>query len=443
MDIARQLLLQAFLILLNAFFAMTEIAVVSLNPARLRKMEEDGDKAAPRLLRLVEEPTEFLSTIQVGITLAGFLGSAFAADSFSEMLVSWIYNDLGWTAIPVKLLDTLSVVLITVVLSYFTLVFGELVPKRIAMQKPMQVARVSGGVVEAISVVMRPVIRFLSFSTNAVLKLLHMKTENEEETVTEEEIRMMVDIGEENGTIDSAEGEWIDNVFEFGGTTVREVMTHVSDLVAVEAEESPVEVMQLIRESGRSRIPVYGESIDDITGILSTRAFLLARCEDMERIPENVIQPAYFVPETMSASRLLREMQRRKTHLAVVIDEYGQTAGVVTMEDLLEEIFGKIYDESDPVEEQTIVRLDERRWRVSGSAELEELAEAMEIEFPEDIDFDTVNGLVLSRVDSIPRDGTIPDVEACGLKIHVERIEQRRVVHAVIEKIAETETAEE
>lgn len=443
MDIAKQLLLQAFLILLNAFFAMTEIAVVSLNPAKLRKLEEEGDKAAPRLIRLVEEPTAFLSTIQVGITLAGFLGSAFAADSFSEMLVNWIYNDLAFTAVPMKVLDTLSVVVITIILSYFTLVFGELVPKRIAMQKPMKVARLSSGVVAGISVVMRPVIWFLSFSTNAVLKLLRMKTENEEETVTEEEIRMMVDLGEENGTIDSAEGEWIDNVFEFGETTVREVMTHVSDLVSVAADEEPGEILKIIRESGRSRIPVYNESIDDVVGILSTRAFLLERCEDMDSLPESVIRPAYFVPETMGASQLLREMQKRKTHLAVVIDEYGQTAGVVTMEDLLEEIFGKIYDESDPVEEQAIQRLDETRWRVSGSAELEELAEEMDIEFPEDIDFDTVNGLVLGQLDSIPRDGTVPDVEACGLKIHVERIEQRRVVHAVIEKIKEEKNSDE
>lgn len=443
MDIAKQLLLQAFLILLNAFFAMTEIAVVSLNTAKLRKLEEDGDRAAPRLIKLVEEPTAFLSTIQVGITLAGFLGSAFAADSFSEMLVNWIYNDLAFTAIPIKMLDTLSVVAITIILSYFTLVFGELVPKRIAMQRSMEVARFSSGVVAGISVIMRPVIWFLSFSTNAVLKLLRMKTENEEETVTEEEIRMMVDIGEENGTIDSAEGEWIDNVFEFGETTVREVMTHVTDLVSVAADEEPAQILNVIRESARSRIPVYEGSIDDIVGILNTREFLLERCEDKKKLPESVIRPAYFVPETMGASQLLREMQKRKTHLAVVIDEYGQTAGVVTMEDLLEEIFGKIYDESDPVEEQAIQRLDETHWRVSGSAELEELAEAMEIEFPEEIDFDTVNGLVLGQLDSIPRDGTVPDVEACGLKIHVERIEQRRVVHAVIEKIEPQTNPEE
>lgn len=434
MDIAKQLLLQAFLILLNAFFAMTEIAVVSLSTAKLRKLEEEGDRAAPRLIRLVEEPTAFLSTIQVGITLAGFLGSAFAANSFSEMLVNWIYNDLAFTAIPLKLLDTLSVILITIILSYFTLVFGELVPKRIAMQKPLEVARLSSGVVSAISVAMRPVIWFLSFSTNAVLKLLRMKTEGEEEIVTEEEIRMMVDLGEEKGTIDSAEGEWIDNVFEFGETTVREVMTHVSDLVAVYADDSPKEILQVIRESGRSRIPVCGENIDDVLGMMSTRMFLLERCEDMEKLPDSVIRPAYFVPETMGASQLFREMQKRKTHIAVVIDEYGQTAGVVSMEDLLEEIFGKIYDESDPVEEQAIQKIGENCWRVSGAAELDELAEALELELPEDVDFDTVNGLVLSQLSSIPRDGTVPDVEACGLKIHVEKIEQRRVVTAIIRK---------
>ena len=442
MDIARQLLLQAFLIFLNAFFAMTEIAVVSLSPTKLKKLAEDGDRSAVKLLKLVEEPTGFLSTIQVGITLAGFMGSAFAADSFSEMLVNWIYNDLGVTAVPMKLLDTFAVILITIILSYFTLVFGELVPKRIAMQKPMEVARVSGGVVSVISVVMRPVIWFLSFSTNAVLKICGMKTESEEETVTEEEIRMMVDLGEERGTIDSAEGEWIDNVFEFGETTVREVMTHVTDLVAVSEDDSPAEIREVIRESGRSRIPVYRESIDDVIGILSTRAFLLERCEDMEKLPESVMRSVYFVPETMSASQLLREMQKRKTHLAIVIDEYGQTAGVVTMEDLLEEIFGKIYDESDPVEEQAIQQLDENRWRVSGTAEIEELTEAMGIELPGEVDFDTVNGLVMSQLTSIPREGTVPDVEAYGLKIHVERIEQRRVVHAVIEKLPE-EAADE
>lgn len=434
MDIGKQLLLQAFLILLNAFFAMTEIAVLSLSMPKLHHMAEEGDKTAPRLLKLVEEPSGFLSTIQVGITLAGFLGSAFAADSFSELLVDWVYNDLGVRALPMATLDALAVVLITIILSYFTLVFGELVPKRIAMQRPMQVARLSCGAVSAVATVMRPVVWFLSFSTNAVLKLLHMNAEGEQAAVTEEEIRMMVDLGEERGTIDDVEGEWIDNVFEFGETTVREVMTHVSDLVAVPSDAAQAEVLQVIRESGRSRIPVYGKNVDDILGILNVREFLLERGAGDETLPAALIRPAYFVPETLRAATLFKDMQQKKQHIAVVVDEYGQTAGIVTMEDLLEEIVGSIYDESDPAEEQTVQQLEENLWRAQGSAELDELADVLDMAFPEDADFDTLNGLVFSQLNHIPRDGETLDVQAYGLDIHVERIARRRVVSALLRK---------
>ena len=434
MDIGKQLLLQAFLILLNAFFAMTEIAVLSLSAPKLHHMAEEGDRTAPRLLKLVEEPSGFLSTIQVGITLAGFLGSAFAADSFSEMLVDWLYNDLGVRALPMATLDALAVVLITIVLSYFTLVFGELVPKRIAMQRPMQVARLSCGAVSAVATVMRPVVWFLSLSTNAVLKLLHMNAEGEQTAVTEEEIRMMVDLGEERGTIDNVEGEWIDNVFEFGEITVREVMTHVSDLVAVPSDAVQEEVLQIIRESGRSRIPVYGKNIDDILGVLNVREFLLERGAGDETLPAALIRPAYFVPETLRAATLFKDMQQKKRHIAVVVDEYGQTAGIVTMEDLLEEIVGSIYDESDPAEERPVQQLEENLWRAQGSAELDELSDALDMAFPEDADFDTLNGLVFSQLNHIPRDGEMLDVQAYGLDIHVERIARRRVVSALLRK---------
>ena len=434
MDIGKQLLLQVFLIFLNAFFAMTEIAVLSLSVPKLRHMADEGDAAARRMLKLVEEPAGFLSTIQVGITLAGFLGSAFAADSFSELLVDWLYNDLGVQALSMSTLDALSVVLITIILSYFTLVFGELVPKRIAMQRPMQVARLSCGAVSAIATVMRPVVWFLSFSTNLVLRLLHMKTEGEEEAVTEDEIRMMVDLGEEHGTIDDVEGEWIDNVFEFGETTVREVMTHLTDLVAVPSDVTQGEILQVIRRSGRSRIPVYGKNVDDMLGIQNVREFLLARGKDEDPLPEALVRPAYFVPETLRAATLFKDMQRKKQHIAVVIDEYGQTAGIVTMEDLLEEIVGSIYDESDPAEEQDVQRLEENLWRASGSAELDELADALDMAFPEDVDFDTLNGLVFSRLNYIPMDGETLDVQAFGLEIHVERIARRRVVSALLKK---------
>ncbi len=435
MDIARQLLLQVILIALNAFFAMTEIAVISLNATKLKKMEEDGDKIATRLLKMVEHSTSFLSTIQIGITLAGYLGSAFAADNFSDGLASWIYNDLGFQLLSYNTVNTIAVVLITIILSYFTLIFGELVPKRIAMQKSMQVAKFASGVITALATIMRPVIWFLTFSTNAVLKLLRLKTTNEEETVTEEEIRMMVDLGEERGTINSDEGEWIDNVFEFGETTVREVMTHVSEVVAVPSDATRGEITKVIRESGRSRIPVYAKNMDDILGILNAREFLLEGGEDGDKLPEKLIRPAYFVPETLRAATLFKDMQQKKQHIAVVIDEYGQTGGIVTMEDLLEEIVGSIYDETDPAEEQPITQIEDGVWRALGSAELDEIADAMDIEFPEDLDFDTLNGLVFSQLNNIPKDGTVLDLQAYGLDIHVERIARRRVVSATLKKL--------
>ncbi len=437
MDIARQLLLQVILIAINAFFAMTEIAVISLNATKLKKMEEDGDKVATRLLRMVEHSTSFLSTIQIGITLAGYLGSAFAADSFSDGLTSWLYNTVGFQVLSYQALNSVSVVIITVILSYFTLIFGELVPKRIAMQKSMQVAKIASSVITALATVMRPVIWFLTFSTNTVLKLLRLKTTSEEETVTEEEIRMMVDLGEERGTIDSDEGEWIDNVFEFGETTVREAMTHVSELVAIPVDATQDEITKVIRESGRSRIPVYAKNLDDILGILNAREFLLERGEGGDKLPERLIRPAYFVPETLRAATLFKDMQQKKQHIAVVVDEYGQTSGIVTMEDLLEEIVGSIYDETDPAEELPITQIEDGVWRALGSAELDEIADAMDIEFPEDLDFDTLNGLVFSQLNNIPKDGTVLDLQAYGLDIHVERIARRRVVSATLRKLAE------
>ena len=434
-NIPQQLILQLCLILLNAFFAMTEIAVISLSPTKLRKLAEEGDKTAPRLLRMVEEPSGFLSTIQIGITLAGFLGSAFAADNFSEPLVNWIYNGLGFRALPMSVLDTLSVIVITLLLSYFTLVLGELTPKRIAMQKPMQVAKLSCRVVTALSVVMRPVIWLLSASTNGLLRLLHMKVEAEEETVTEEEIRMMVDLGEARGAIDSEEREWIDNVFEFGDAMARDVMTHVSDITAIPLHATDQEIEATIRATGLSRYPVYEDDIRDVAGILNARVFLLDRMGGQTTPLEALLQPAYCVPDTLAAAVLMRDMQSKKIHIAVVIDEYGDTAGLITMEDLLEEIVGNIYDEFDPSEPAEIEELEPGLWRVSGGADIEDVAEALEVELPEDREFDTLGGLVFSRLHTIPQDGTVLDVEAYGLHIHVERIEDRRIVAATVRKL--------
>ncbi len=438
-QLIQQLLLQVVLIGLNAFFAMTEIAVISLSPNKLKKMAESGDRKAKKLLDLVEEPSGFLSTIQIGITLAGFLASAFAADGFSQYLVGFLVQDLGMTSVSVSVLDTLSVIVITVILSYFTLVLGELTPKRIAMQKPMEVAKFSCGVVSLLAKVMRPAILFLSFSTNAVLKVLHLNTEAEEETVTEEEIRMMVDLGEAKGAIEREEREWIENVFDFGDTVVGDVMVHGPDMVAFSVDAGENEVEETIRRTGLSRYPVYEKDIHHIVGILNARDFLLGRDGKKNQDIRTWMRPAYFVPDTLKASLLMQDLQKQKTHIAIVVDEYGNTAGLVTMEDLLEEIVGNIYDEFDLEEPEEMEQLEEGLWRVGGSAEIEEVAEALGMALPDDLPFDTLGGLVFSQLRTIPKDGAVFDVEAYGLFIHVEKIKDRRIVVATVRKVEQGE----
>ena len=438
-SIPAQIFLQVILILVNAFFAATELAVISLNPTRLRKLDEEGNKSAGKLLRLVEEPSGFLSTIQVGITMAGYLGSAFAAENFSGYLVNWIYNGLGFTAIPEGALNTVAIILITIILAYFTLVFGELVPKRIAMQKPFEVAKVACTVVSGLSVVMRPIIWFLSASTNLVLRVLRLKTEAEEETVTEDEIRMMVDLGGERGTIDADEKKWIQNVFRFDDLSVRELMTRRGELVALPADAQPEEVLGAIRESGLSRFPVYGEDLDEIVGILNTRDFLLNLKAESPRTLFQLLRPAYFVPETIKADHLFKDMQRQKLHIAVVVDEYGGTEGVVTMEDLLEEIVGNIYDEFDPAESPEIEQLEENLWRVSGSISIERLGQELGMRLPDDPDYDTLGGLVLRTLNAVPGDGTQCEVEVNGLCIRVEKIVDHRIEQVLVSKTAPKE----
>ena len=436
-----QLLLQVVLIAINAFFASTEIAVISLNANKVRRMAEEGDRKAKQMLKMVEVPEGFLSTIQIAITLAGFLGSAFAADNFASRLTDWMINVQG-VAIAPDTLNTIAVILITLILSYFTLVFGELVPKRVAMQKPDQVARMSAGIITALSIIMKPIVWLLSVSTNGVLRLMRMNPHAEEETVTEEEIRLMVDIGEEKGAIETVEKEMIENIFEFNNTTAKDVMTHRTNVTAIWKEDTPEDIMTAIRESGLSRFPVYDEDIDDIIGILSTRAYLLNEKSDHPKPLTEIIYPAYCVPESVHTDVLFREMQRQKIHIAVVVDEYGGMSGIVTMEDLLEEIVGNIYDEFDPQDEQDILEVKPGLWRISGAAEIEDIAEAVGVELPEDEDFDTLGGLVYSQFSTIPEDGSHPEVDAYGLHIRVEKIEDRRVEWALVSKAAPEKNSE-
>ena len=440
--IPQQILLQLILIFLNAFFAATEIAVISLNGAKLRKEAEEGNKKSARLLKMVEEPSGFLSTIQIGITLAGFLGSAFAADNFSGYLVNWVYDDLGYRGMSQETLNTISVIVITIILSYVTLILGELVPKRIAMQKPYEIAKFTSGVVSAVATVMKPVIIFLSLSTNAVLKLLRMKTETEEESVTEEELKMMIELGGKKGVLDKDESDWIKNVFEFDDITVEEVMTQRSDMITVDLDDDEEKILETIRESKCSRIPVYDreKDEDDIVGILHAKDYLLAGDEEREKGIEPLMRQAYFVSENMKASELFKKMQLNNMHMAIVVDEYGSINGLVTMEDLLEEIVGSIYDETDiPEVEEDIVQLAENKWKLRGDCSIKKFEAVADYEIETDNNhYVTMGGLVIEIIDEIPEDGKEFDVEIQDLKIHVLSTENRRISEMIVEKTEKT-----
>lgn len=428
------LFLQVLLILLNAFFSATEIAVLSLNENILKRQAETGDTKAKHILRMVQYPAQFLSTIQVGITLVGFLASAFAANTFADrmanMLISW-----GITFIKPAALHTFCIVLITIILSFFTLVFGELTPKRIAMQYAYRVARFASGMISALSSIMKPVVWFLSTTTNLILRLFGIDPNRDADEVTEEGIRMMVDIGEEKGVIEAEEAELIENIFEFNNLTAEEVMVNRMDVTALYVADSHDDILEAILETGFSRFPVCSEDLDDIIGTLNTREYLLNAQSKTPKPFRELIRPAYFVPETVRADVLFRDMQRRKTHIAIVVDEYGGTSGIITMEDLLEEIVGDIYDEFDPLQEQQIVQLESNLWRVQGGADLETLSETLAVTLPLDDEFDTLGGLVYSCMNAIPENGATPIVTACGLRIQVEKIEDRRIESALISKL--------
>ena len=428
-----QLLVQVILILINAFFAATEIAVISLNANKLRKLEEEGDKLAPKLLHMVEDSSSFLSTIQIAITLSGFLGAAFAGDAFAEYLTTWLLS-LG-VGIPASVLNTISLVVVTIILSYFTLIFGELVPKRIAMQKSMEMARLSCRVVTAIATIAKPVVKLLALSTNGMLRLLRMKVDVEEDQVTEDEIRMMIDLGNESGSINEDEKELLHNVFDFSDQTVSDVMTHAADVESISVDATREEVLDTIRSTGLSRFPVYGEDESDILGVLNTRDFLVDWVSDGTKSVRDLMRPAYLVPESLSADDLLRDMQIKKIHLAVVLDEYGELAGVITVEDLLEEIVGNIYDEFDPAEPQELEQLGENLWRVSGSLSVEDLADELDMELPEDEDYDTVGGMLLSCLRTIPEDGSRPLVQVHGLELQAEKVEDHRIRSVLVRKL--------
>jgi putative hemolysin len=402
-----EILFLLFLILLNAFFAASEVAMISLNDTKIKVMADEGHKSAKLLKNLLSEPSKFLSTIQVGITIGGFLASAFAAESFVKDLVGFLQSlGLNDTVISQENLRTLSLIIITIILSYFTLVLGELAPKRIAMKYPEAISIVVIRPITWIALVTAPFVKLLTISTNFIVRLFGVDPSKHEEKVTDEEIRLMVDVGVERETIDENEKEMINNIFDLDTKNVEDIMTHRTEIVALPVEASLEEVISIINQEKYTRIPVYEEGIDNIIGTLNSKdLFQFINQKDAAEKFElkKVLREAYFIPASKMIRDLIKDMQKEKKHIAIAIDEYGGTAGLITIEDLLEEIVGNIFDEHDEPEDaqEEIVQVDEYTYLIDGSMNLEEVKKQLSVDFPAD-EYDTMGGFVIGLLGRIP-----------------------------------------
>ena len=375
-----QMIILAILILLNAYFAASEIAFISLNDAKIEKMAKDGNKKAKQIQSMLESPSKFLATIQIGITLAGFLSSAFASDAFAEKLAPMLFDIMSFLSLNIW--KSISIIIITIILSFFTLVFGELVPKRLAMKHYEKISFATIGVIKTISTITLPFVKLLTFVTNAISKIFGVG-ENDEEEVTEEEIKMMVDQGKEKGTIKEEEKELIDNVFEFNDITVSEIMRHRKDIFAVDINISNEELAQELEEAQYrySRIPVYDETIDEIKGILYVKD-VLKNIKNKNVKVKDLVKDAYFVSQNRLINEVFKELQKNKMQIAIILDEYGGTAGIITMEDILEELVGDIYDEYDN-EEKEFEQIDENTYILAGSMPIYDVNKILDAKIPE------------------------------------------------------------
>lgn len=419
-----QLIILAVLIFLNAFFAASEIAFISLNDTKIEKQAKDGNKKAKQIEKMLKTPSKFLATIQIGITLAGFLSSAFASDTFAEKLAPILFQCMPFLSLGVW--KSISIIIITIILSFFTLVFGELVPKRLAMKNYEKIAFGTIGIIRAISIITSPFVKFLTLVTNSISKLFGVG-ENEEESVTEEEIKMMVDQGEEKGTIKEEEKELINNVFEFNDITASEIMKHRKDIFAVDINISNDELMEeLSKEEYRySRIPVYDETIDEIKGILYIKDVLKNIGKKNFKV-KNVVKDAYFVSQTRLINEIFKELQKNKMQIAIIIDEYGGTAGLITMEDILEELVGDIYDEYDK-EEKEFEKIDENTYIIVGSMPIYDVNKLLNANIPEG-DYDTLSGFLQEKLGRIPEEEENPIIETKEVTYKIEKYEDKRIL---------------
>lgn len=420
-----QLFILFLLILVNAFFAMAEIAIISLNDNKIDKMASEGNKRAMQIVKLTENSSKFLSTTQIGITLAGFLTSASASQTFANMFTNWLVSLMP--NMSRGFISGLSVFVITMLMAYFSLVLGELAPKRIGMQIPEKVALRVVPVLIGFEKVTGGAVRFLSFSTNLIVRLFGFDPNANEESVTEEEIRMMVDVGQEKGVIEDTQKEMINNIFEFDDMAVAEIMTHRTDMVCVNVEDPLKDIVTLSIEYGYSRIPVYEEDLDNIIGIAYIKDLLKyvgGKFPEKESI-NDIMRRAFYVPETMNCANLFKNMSESHVQMAIVVDEYGGTSGLITLEDLLESIVGNIQDEYDNEDEEISI-IDDSTFTIDGTTDIEEVEELLGVKIP-DGEYDTLGGFIISLLGFLPQDGEMNEVEYENLHFMVLNVEERRL----------------
>ena len=422
-SIPLELLLIFILVLFNAFFAASQIALMSADKNKLNAFAEQGNENAKLLLKLLQEPSRFLTTMQVGITLAGFLASASAAISISTHFVI-IFKK--WN---VPFAFEITIVIMTLLLSFITLVFGELFPKRVAMQKPEEFALFSIKPIIFMSKITFPFVKLLTLSINALVRLFKMDSENLKKKVSEEEIRSLIEVGEENGVINRIEKNMLDGIFKFDDTVAKEIMTPRINVFAIDIDQNVEELIDKISEERYSRIPVFENDIDNIIGVLYMRdIFRNMRKKTLDSTSiRKLLRPAYFIPETKNIDTLFNELQRTKNHMALLIDEYGGFSGIVTIEDMVEEVMGNIFDEYDNADDEiNIKKIDDDTYLVSGLASIDEFNENFNLNL-ESENYDTIGGFVLDLLGTFPKDDIDQTVEYENIIFKIEKVNDKRI----------------
>ena len=430
----KPVLFQLAMLALTALMTVLESAAESISDSRMERLADEGNIQAIKLRARLDRVEHALPAIQLGTWIITFLAGFLAAVGFIGPVYAWASAEWIGTAVMAG---------IVLAICFLTQVLGIRLPRRLAAAAPDELAVSMFAPVTLAGGLFMPLYRLSALTVRGLLRLLRVDISQTAEKVTEDEIMAMVDMGEEKGAIEADEKEMIENIFDFNNKTADECMTHRTDVTALPVDAAEEEVIALIEETGLSRYPVYGKDLDDIIGIVSARTYLLNARGSQPKSLHELARPAYFVPESVKTDTLFREMKARKTHMAIVVDEYGGTSGLITLEDLLEEIVGDIYDEFDPQAEQDIIKLPDGSWRVSGQIGLEALCDELEIEQLDDEEYDTLGGLVFSQLTEIPEDGSHPEVECFGLHIRVEELSDRRVEWAIVRILETPETEEE